>query len=148
MDLLLTCVCQFSTSILHKLISAVPTVVRLASHRFMLKAMFLLCFNAFLRLGEICLKSGCYSDLVIQHHDLTFMYDADKVTGVSIVIKYYKKNLKQLPVKLFYLQISTMFYAVRSKHFSVIVLNLSMHKGLYFNFRMFLLFLMHLMLIN
>ena len=47
-----------TTRILHKLISAIPTVVMLASHRSLLKAMFLLCFNAFLRMGEICLKSG------------------------------------------------------------------------------------------
>ena len=36
-----------------------------------------------------------------QHHDLSFMYDAGKVTGVSIVIKHHKNNLKQLPVTLF-----------------------------------------------
>ena len=73
----------------------------LASHRSMLKAMVLLCFKAFLRMGEICLKSGCSSDLIIQRHDLSFMYDAGKVTGVTIVIKNYKNNLKQLPVTLF-----------------------------------------------
>ena len=98
------------TRILHKIISAIPTVVILASHSSMLKAMFLLCLNAFLRMGETC-----SSDLVIQRHDLSFMHDADKVTGVSIVIRNYKYNLKLLPVTLFYLQTATMFNAVQSK---------------------------------
>ena len=90
-----------TTHILHKIISAIPTVVMLACHRSMLKAIFLLCFNAFLRMGEICLKSGSSAEFLIQRNDLSFMYDAGKVTGVSIVIRHYKNNLKQLPMTLF-----------------------------------------------
>ena len=56
--------------------------------------MFLLCFNAFLRMGETCLKSESSADLVIQRRGLSFMYDAGKVTEVSIYIRHYKGNLK------------------------------------------------------
>ena len=59
-----------------------------------LKAMFLLSLMFFFRMGEICIKSGSSADLVIQRYDLSFMYYAGKVTGISITIRQFKSNLK------------------------------------------------------
>ena len=52
-------------------------------------------------MGEICLKSGYSSDLVIQRHDLSFTYDAGKIVGATVVLRHFKNNLKQLPMTLF-----------------------------------------------
>lgn len=90
-----------TTVILYKLISAIPTVVMLSSHRSLLKAVFLLCFNAFLRMGEICLKSGYPAPSVVQRPDVSFSYDAGRIVGASIILRHFKNNLKHLPVTLF-----------------------------------------------
>ena len=90
-----------TTNILYKIISAIPTVVMLSSYRSLLRAMFLLCFHVFLRMGEICPKSRYSSELVIQRHDLSFTYDAGKTVGASFVLRHFKNNLKQLPMTLF-----------------------------------------------
>ena len=51
-------------------------------------------------MGEICLKHGYSPSLVIQRKDLSFIYQAGLVVGMCIVIRKYKNNLKQLPMRL------------------------------------------------
>ena len=92
---------SITTSVLYKLISAIPTVVMLSSHRSLLTAVFLLCFNAFLRMGEICLKSGYPASSIIQRPGVSFSYDAGRIVEASIILRHFKNNLKQLPVTLF-----------------------------------------------
>ena len=89
-----------TTQILNKIICAIPTVIMIDSHRSLLKAVFLLCFNAFLRMGELCIEAGFSPDLVIQRQDISFSYEAGKVTGVSLLLRHFENNLQQLPVTL------------------------------------------------
>ena len=72
----------------------------LCSQRSLLTAIFLLSFNVFLNLGEICLKHGYLLSLVIQRKDISFIYQAGFVVGIRIVIRKYKNYLKQLPMTL------------------------------------------------
>ena len=99
----------------------------------MLKAMFLLCFNAFLRMCEICLKSGSSAEFLIQRNDLSFMYDAGKVTWVSIVIRHYKNYLKQLPMTLFLPTYTDYALCCSVKALLCYVLNISLHQEFCFN---------------
>ena len=89
-----------TTNIMQNMILAVPKAVMLCSQRSLLTAIFLLSFNAFLRMGEICLKHGYSPSLVIQRKDLSFIYQAGLFVGMRIVIRNYKNNLKQLPMML------------------------------------------------
>lgn len=89
-----------TTNILRSIILALPKAVMLYSQRSLLRAIFLLSFNAFLRMGEICVKYGYSSSLVIQREDLSFIYEAGSVVGIRITIRNYKNNIKQLPMTL------------------------------------------------
>ena len=99
---------------------------------------------------EICLKSRSPADLVIRRRDFSFMYDAGKVTGISITIRQalpldiikvilnslydlvviYTDNVFCSPVK------ARLCYSTEYIHTS----------GPYFNFIMVQPFLMHLLL--
>ena len=62
-------------NILHKILSAVVITVPQALNRVLLQALFLLCFNAFLRLGEVISKTLADTDKVLQVQDITFSGD-------------------------------------------------------------------------
>ena len=77
-------------TILRKLIDSLPKVITSPHHHVMLKAMFLLAFYAFLRIGEITVK--CKRETkVLQFTDVTFRYGDNKMLeGVDIILKNYK----------------------------------------------------------
>lgn len=52
--------------ILIRILNAIPKVINLISHRFLLAAVFSLAFSAFLRIGEICITYDTHPDPVIQ----------------------------------------------------------------------------------
>lgn len=89
-----------TANILHQIVLALPKTVILLSHRLLLKAIFLLCFNAFLRMGEVCIKYGSSPERVIQREDLSFTYHSGAVIAIRIVIRNFKNNIKQLPMTL------------------------------------------------
>ena len=89
-----------TATILHRMILALPRAVMLLSQRALLKAIFLLSFNAFLRMGEICIKHGVSQNRVIQRDDICFIYRDRAVVGMRVVIRYFKNNVKQLPMTL------------------------------------------------
>lgn len=90
-----------TTGILQKIVSALPKTILLYSHRLLLKALFLLCYNAFLRMGEISIKSGYSGDKVIQRKDVSFSCKNGKIEGIIVTIRHFKNNIKQLPVTFF-----------------------------------------------
>ena len=75
-----------------KLIDSLPKVVTTPYHQMMLKAMFLLAFYAFLRIGEITVKCK-KATTVLQLTDVTFRYgDKNLLQGVDIILKNYKHS--------------------------------------------------------
>ena len=70
--------------------------------RRMLTAMFTTAFYAFLRIGEITVRSSCIStSRVIQFEDITFLRDASYVAkAVEVKIVHFKHNKSQRPVTL------------------------------------------------
>lgn len=74
--------------ILIKLIDSLPCVIVNVDNQLALKAMFLLAFYAFLRVGEISTKSGSDTKQVLQVGDISF----DREKGMSLTMTYYKHS--------------------------------------------------------
>lgn len=91
--------------ILKKLIQGLQFSVSNHQQRILLKSIFLLAFNAFLRLGEVVVKSKSLASFVIQREDVTFDFDdTNSLLAVMIVLKHFKtnktKNLFQIYLKV------------------------------------------------
>ncbi|XP_062574792.1 uncharacterized protein LOC134236633 [Saccostrea cucullata] len=84
--------------ILHKLINANKMTVSQPLNQLLLKALYLLCFNAFLRLGEVVVKSVADRDRVLQVQDVTFHGDGNLPHSVQIVIRHHKTQKKNDPL--------------------------------------------------
>lgn len=85
-------------SIMHKILSALVFTVPNASNRVLLQSLFLLCFNAFLRLGEVVTKKVSDKDRVLQVQDITFMGDKNNPSAVQLVLRYHKSQKKNDPI--------------------------------------------------
>ena len=70
-------------NILRKLLNALAHIVPQYSLRILLRALFLLAFHAFLRLGEVAVKSLQKSHLVLQRQDVTFEYDGPRQARIQ-----------------------------------------------------------------
>lgn len=84
--------------ILQKLIVALEHTVSQYSLRLLLRALFLLAFHAFLRLGEITAKSLNAVNSVLQRSDITFKQENNLLEGVQIVMRDYKTNKHHVPI--------------------------------------------------
>lgn len=84
--------------ILQKIINALDHTVSTFLHRCLLKALFLLAFHAFLRLGEITTKSPASAHKVLQRSDVQFEYKDSFLKGVQIVMKEFKTNKNHTPI--------------------------------------------------
>lgn len=60
--------------------------------KWLLKSIFLLAFNAFLRLGEIVVKTKTDQCKVIQRNDITFEMSHATPVAVVIVLRNFKTN--------------------------------------------------------
>ena len=87
--------------ILIRILNAIPKVINLISHRFLLAAVFSLAFSAFLRIGEICITHDTHPDPVIRRADVQFSSLSGEPTGATIVIRNFKNKLDQQPVHVF-----------------------------------------------
>lgn len=65
----------------------------------MLKAIYLLAFHAFLRLGEIVVCDQQHIDLVIQRQDVSQQLTA--IPGLQLVLRYFKHKKDQNPIVIF-----------------------------------------------
>ena len=81
-----------SLEILRQLLNALAHTVPQHSLRILLRSLFLLAFHAFLRLGEIAVKSLHYSQCVLQRSDVSFEYTNSVVSAVQIIMREYKTN--------------------------------------------------------
>jgi hypothetical protein len=79
--------------ILTRLIQGLQCTIGNQQHRILLKSIFLLAFNAFLRLGEIVVKSKCLANLVIQREDVSFEFDdKNSLVAAILILKHFKTN--------------------------------------------------------
>ncbi|CAG2189540.1 unnamed protein product [Mytilus edulis] len=78
--------------ILIKLIDSLPCVIVNVDNQLALKAMFLLAFYAFLRVGEISTKSGSDTKQVLQVGDISFDRENSTLKGMSLTMTYYKHS--------------------------------------------------------
>ncbi|MES9881497.1 MAG: hypothetical protein ABW185_11510 [Sedimenticola sp.] len=85
---------------LQSIIEALPKVVKLYVHQIMFKAMCLLAFHGFLRIGEMCVKSSTLISNVIKRGDIVFQYVASKLAGLEITLQQFKHSTR--PVTLFF----------------------------------------------
>lgn len=82
--------------ILQKLLSALEHTVSQYPTRLLLRAVFLLAFHAFLRLGEITDESLKSKHQVLQRSDATF--NQSSLSVVQIVMRDYKTNKHKSPL--------------------------------------------------
>lgn len=86
--------------ILQKLLHALAHTVPQYSLRILLRALFLLAFHAFLRLGEVAAKTLNNSKHVLQRSDVTFQNTGSKLAAVQIIMREYKTNKHHNPLVL------------------------------------------------
>jgi hypothetical protein len=80
-------------SILHRLISCLPIIHHHSFPIALLKAMFLLAFNAFLRVGEMTARSmHGTSDNTLQTQDCAVNFKCQQVSSVSLTLRNSKHN--------------------------------------------------------
>ena len=87
--------------ILRKMIDAIDHSVSSHNHRLLIKAIFMLAFAAFLRMGEICLQSGASRDRLIQRPDVSFEQNNKSLSGMHVVIREFKHSQAGVPVRIF-----------------------------------------------
>ena len=84
-----------SPSILHKIVDATQFIVSSTYLRNILQRMFLLAFDAFLRIREITVHSRSRGESIVQLGDVTISN-----TGVLLIMSHFKHNTSGRPVTL------------------------------------------------
>ena len=77
--------------ILRRWLNALVHTVPQYSLRILLRALFLLAFHAFLRLGEVAVKSSQKSHLVLERQDVTFDYNGPQLAAAQIIMRKHIK---------------------------------------------------------
>ncbi|XP_061195714.1 integrase/recombinase xerD homolog [Saccostrea echinata] len=85
-------------NIMHKILAALVFTVPQALNQVLLQALFLLCFNAFLRLGEVISKTLADKDKVLQIQDIIFSGEKCSPSAVQIVLRHHKSQQKNEPI--------------------------------------------------
>jgi hypothetical protein len=84
--------------ILINLIEALKICISDTHHRILLRAIFLLAFNAFLRLGEILVREPSTVVTVLQKSDVNIYYDNNGYpTSASFTLRHYKNMANDQP---------------------------------------------------
>lgn len=74
--------------ILSRLVTGLQSAVLNNMHRILLKSIFLLAFNAFLRIGELVVKHRSHVNSVVQREE----FQQGSLSAVSLVLKNFKTN--------------------------------------------------------
>ncbi|XP_021342874.1 uncharacterized protein LOC110443160 isoform X3 [Mizuhopecten yessoensis] len=86
--------------ILYKIVNALNFVVSDPQIRLLLRTLFLLAFNAFMRLGELVCKSYSESDKVLQRSDVSIAESDEQGPAVNMVLRHFKNNTDHQPISL------------------------------------------------
>lgn len=87
--------------ILVKILHALNHTVSVNINRVMLKTIFLLCFNAFLRMGEVVVKTSAGINQVLQCEDVTFHSENNRVTRAQIILNNFKTKRSAAPAVIY-----------------------------------------------
>ena len=82
-----------TTSILHTLLHHVHLAVHLSYDIFLYKAIFLIAFHGFFRMGELIPRNIDYFHKVVQMADVSFCRKEDKILSCTIKLNYWKGNI-------------------------------------------------------
>ncbi len=86
---------SYTHDILKQIVDAASKVISSHFHVSLCKAMFLLSFHAFLRVGEITVSHASGSSNMLQVQDVSFNWQANKLSGMRLVITNYKHSDKR-----------------------------------------------------
>lgn len=87
--------------LLEKLTACLPSVIRNHYHQLLLKAVFLVAFHGFFRLGELACRNKCNTQTVLQRNDVSFTWNSRVLTGVELTLRFFKNNKTNKPVTIF-----------------------------------------------
>lgn len=90
-------------TILEKIIQSLGSCIHDVALQVLLKAVFLLAFHAFLRLGEILIRTPKDEHKVLQVHDLEFTLNSKThPIGLTLVLRHFKniKNAQPITISL------------------------------------------------
>lgn len=80
-------------SVLHKLIRVIPAITHIQPQRALLKAMFLLAFHGFLRVGEFTVRShNTPSPNTLQVQDCSVQFRKKQVSAIALLLRNSKHN--------------------------------------------------------
>lgn len=80
--------------ILNKLLVHLPSVILEYYDRILFKAIVLLAFSAFARIGELVTTKTVPEDHVLQLQDITVIYVESKATAIEVCFRKFKHNVK------------------------------------------------------
>lgn len=86
--------------ILHKLLLAVKSVFSSHREQSLWTALFLVCFQGFLRVGEVCLQSRAPPSQLIQREDAVFCKQKDGRIALQLTIRHFKHMAEGCPAVL------------------------------------------------
>lgn len=78
--------------ILSRLVTGLQSAVLNNMHRILLKSIFLIAYQAFLRIGELVVKHRSHVNSVVQREDISFEFQQGSLSAVSLVLKNFKTN--------------------------------------------------------
>jgi hypothetical protein len=87
------CRLPITKDILIKIVNSLNPCIPEHANCILLKAIFLLAFVAFLRLGEILIRSKAHSDKVLQVTDVAINYEKGTPANLNIILRL-SKNIK------------------------------------------------------
>ena len=86
------CRLPITGEILVRLVNAIPLVISNLYFQSLMRAMFLIAFYAFLRIGEITVSKQKDRSKVLQISNTNFSFHCNKLFGVSLVLTQYKHS--------------------------------------------------------
>lgn len=86
--------------LLFKLVTNLDNCIQNFYHKILLKAVFLLSFHAFLRLGEILIRVKSDTDRVLQKHDVKINKSNGILQSATITLRSYKNMKHNKPVTI------------------------------------------------
>ena len=86
--------------VLHELVESLVHTNSSAWQRTLFKAMFLVAFYGFFRLGELAIKGPSSVSVVLQYSDIQFLSLDSTVQKVKITISHYKHNAANRPCEI------------------------------------------------
>lgn len=86
--------------LLKRIIEALPKVVPNYHFQLLIQAVFLIAFNAFMRLGELFARNPSGQSKILQRDDVSFLH-SQGIMGAQLILRDYKHNKEKTPLIIF-----------------------------------------------